>query len=175
MYPLQAATQTYIFAYKWSKRCRMSSCDRLSQVSCTRCRNPAMIVAGSGERVRSFFIMSHTREIWGSCCPEQLYTTKSTWHRSSCMWMCVEKEHNLPVEEMADHGVNNLCNVAGTVYFTLQNPQIWPRVVTMAPTLWSLRWGLCVVGECNPEDDHQVYAVYVYVHRSHTGRTYSHH
>ena len=32
----------------------------------------------------------------------------------------------------------------------------------MAPhTPWSLRWGLCVVGECIPDDDaHQVYAIY---------------
>ena len=34
---------------------------------------------------------------------------------------------------------------------------MWPRVVT---TPRSLRWGLCVVPECTPEDDaHQVYAV----------------
>ena len=39
----------------------------------------------------------------------------------------------------------------------------------MAPTLWSLRWGLCVMGECTLEDGvHQVYAKHVYVHHSHT-------
>ena len=41
----------------------MSSCNKLSQASCTRCRNPAMVVAGSGERVISYFIMSHTCSI----------------------------------------------------------------------------------------------------------------
>ena len=46
----------------------------------------------------------------------------------------------------------------------------------MAPAPWSLRWGLCVVSECTPEYNAQkVYAVYVYVHHSHTDRTYSHH
>ena len=46
----------------------------------------------------------------------------------------------------------------------------------MPSTSWNLRWGLCVVGKCTPEDDaHQVKAVYVYVHHSHTDRTYSHH
>ena len=45
----------------------------------------------------------------------------------------------------------------------------------MAPTPWSLKWNLCVVGECTHEDNaHQVYAVHVYVHQSNTDRSYSH-
>ena len=35
-----------------------------------------------------------------------------------------EKADHLPVEEMAVTGVNNLRNVAGTVYFTLQKHQM---------------------------------------------------
>ena len=46
----------------------------------------------------------------------------------------------------------------------------------MVHTPWSLRWGLCVVGDCIPEDEaHQVYDIYVYVHNTHTDRTHSHH
>ena len=46
----------------------------------------------------------------------------------------------------------------------------------MVPTPWSLRWGLCVMGECTLEDDtHQVYTLHVYFHHSPTDRTYSHH
>ena len=46
----------------------------------------------------------------------------------------------------------------------------------MPPIPWSLRWGLCVVGECTPEDDaHFVYAIHVYAHYSHTDRNYSRH
>ena len=49
--------------------------------SCTRCHNTAMVVAGSGERVSSRFIISHTCSI-GVRGP-------------------AEKAHHLPVEEMA--------------------------------------------------------------------------
>ena len=31
-----------------------------------------------------------------------------------------EKAQHLPVDDVAEYGVNNLCNVEGTVYFTLQ-------------------------------------------------------
>ena len=41
------------------------------------------------------------------------------------------------------------------------------------PTPWSLRWDLCVMSKCTPEDAHHVYAIYVYVYNSHTDRTYS--
>ena len=42
-------------------------------------------------------------------------------------------------------------------------------------TPWSLSWDLSVMSKCILEDDpHQVYAIYKYVHHSHTDRTYSH-
>ena len=63
-----------------------------------------------------------------------------------------------------------------SLYFTLQNHQIWQWVVTDGTPPWSLRWDPCVVSKFTPEDDaHQVYAVHMYVHHSHTDRTYSHH
>ena len=61
-------------------RCRISSCDRLSQASCTRCRNSAMVMAGSWERESSRFIMSQTCSIGersrdvagqGNCCTQR--------------------------------------------------------------------------------------------------------
>ena len=41
----------------------MSSRNRLSQATCTLCRNSAIVVAGSGERVSSCYIMYHTCSI----------------------------------------------------------------------------------------------------------------
>ena len=90
-----------------------------------------MVVAGSGERVSSHFIMSYTNSIG---------------ERSG-----------------------NLASPAETPNVTM-SCNWWP------PTPWSLRWGLCVVGKCTPEDDaHQVCAVHMCVHHSHTDWTYSHH
>ena len=72
----------------------------------------------------------------------------------------VEKVHHLPVEEIAVARVNNLCNIAGTVYFILQKHQMSPRVVTHGPHTMKPELGLCVVAECTPEcDAHHVYAV----------------
>ena len=62
-------------------------------------------------------------EIWGFCWPGQLlYTTKSMLRRSSLMWTCVVlwKMHTtFLLKKWQWHWVNNLCNVAGTAYFTL--------------------------------------------------------
>ena len=162
----------------------MSSCDRLSQASCTRCHNLAMVVADSRERVRSRFIMSNTCWIGeryrdldgqGSCC-----TTKSLLHHSSCMWMCtVRLKSTSPSCQRIDSSTElpNLFNVAGTVYFTLQKHLKVTVSCNWWPSMpWSLRWGLCVMGKFTPEDDaHQVYAVHMYIHHSHKDRTYSHH
>ena len=49
--PPLGAMEARILAYKRSLRCRMPSCNRLSQASCTRWHNSAMVVAGSGEKV----------------------------------------------------------------------------------------------------------------------------
>ena len=67
-----AQTVTLIHSSTLWRQCRrvfshangqMSSCNILSQVSCTHCHNSAMVVAGSGERVSSHFIISHTCSI----------------------------------------------------------------------------------------------------------------
>ena len=58
-----AAMQAYIAACKLSQTCRMSSCDRFSLAYRTRCRNWAMVVAGSGERINSHFTVPHTCSI----------------------------------------------------------------------------------------------------------------
>ena len=134
----------------------MSSCDTLSQASCSRCRNSAMVLAGSGERVSSEFIMSQTCSIGersgvlsgqGSCC-----TTKSTLCRSSRMWKCVVllksifscwKAH-FPIEEMAVARVKQLVQCRGQCYFTLQKHQMWPRVVTDGPPHHETWGGACV-------------------------------
>ena len=115
----------------------MSLCDILSQAS-TRCRNSAMVVAGNGERVisRFFYVpyMFNWRGIWLSCWPGQLlYTTKSRLRRSSHMWACIVLLIIFLSKKWQWHGVNNLFNVADTVYFTLQKYQMWPRVVTDGP------------------------------------------
>ena len=62
------------------------------------------------------------------------------------------------LKKWQSHGVKNLCSVAGTGSFPLQKHQIWPRVVADGIIPWSLGRGLCVAGECTPEDDtHQIY------------------
>ena len=80
---------------------------------------------------------------------------------------------------MAAAGDNNLRNVLGTAYFNLQKHQMWLQVVTDDSPKLHEAWDeacLCVMGKCTPEDDtHQVYTVHMYVHHSHTDRTYSHH
>ena len=176
--PLLAATQPCILACKRSWRCRMSSCDRLSQASCTRCRNSAMDVSDSGESVSFCFIVSHTCSVSeksgdlagnGSCCTPRSgrCVTAAVCGRTLSCW----RNHITFLL-----GINNLCNVAGTVYFTLQKHQMWLRVLTVHPHTMKPEMGPCVMGECSPEDDaRQVYAVHAYVHHSHTDKNYSHH
>ena len=56
-----------------------------------------------------------------------------------------------------------------------ETPDVTASCSWWPPTPWSLRWGLCVVGECTSEDDaQQIYTVHVYVYYLHTDRTYSH-
>ena len=133
----------------------MSSCDRLSHATCTRCRNSAMVVEGSGERVNSRFIMSHTCSIDES---SRVIAGQGKLRRS-CP---AEEAHYLPFEEMAIAEDNDLCN---------ETPNMIASCNWWLPTPWSLRWG-----ECTPKDDaHQNYVVHVYVHLSLTDRNYSHH
>ena len=100
----------------------------------------------------------HVPYVWGSCSIARAVVHHEEQVASQQPYMDVrwpaENAHHLPGEEMAVALGNNLCNVADTLYFN----QVWPRVVTDGPpTLWSLRWGLCVVWECTPEDyAHQV-------------------
>ena len=72
--------------------------------------------------------------------------------------------------------VNDLCNLAGTVYLSSRSTKCDCELLLMAPpTPLSLRLGLCVVGECTPEEDaYQVYAIHMYFHHLYTDRTYSH-
>ena len=102
----------------------MSSYDRLSEASFTSCRNSTIVVAGSREKVSSRFIISHT------CAIGERSGDRSTASQGSCaprVTRCVaaavcgraEQVHRLSVEQLAVARGNNLCNVAGTVYFTL--------------------------------------------------------
>ena len=125
----------------------MSSCNRLCQTSCNYCRNSAMVVAGSGERVSSRFIMSPTcstgersGDLVGqcSCC---------TPRRTCCIVAAVRgcalscwKAHYVLLKSTSSScwndsfmGFNNLCTVARTVYFTLQKHQMLLRVVIDDP------------------------------------------
>ena len=119
---------------------RMSSCDRLSQTSCTRCRNSAMVVAGSAEGVSSCFIMSHLCSIseksgvlagQGSCTPRRARCVIAAI--CGCMSSCWKSSSPSSRINDSSTGVNSLCNVAGSVYFTLQKHQVWPRVITDGP------------------------------------------
>ena len=140
-----------------------------------------MVVAGSGERVSSRFIMSHKCSIGersgglagqGSC-----YTLRRVCciaaavcgHALSC-WKSTP-----PSYRRNDSSTWLTGQCSGHSLLTLQKHQIRPHVVTMAPTPLSLRWCLCIVGERTLEDDvHQVYAVLVYFHNSqaHTEPTF---
>ena len=90
--------------------CKGAECypaNRLSQASCTCCRNSAMTVADPGDRASSRFFMSYTNSIgeWfgiisdqGSCCTSRRARCVAAaifGHALSC-W----KAHHLPVEEM---------------------------------------------------------------------------
>ena len=86
---------------------QMSSCDRLSQASCTYCCNSAMVVAGSGERISSCFIMSHKCS-FGERSGDLAGQGSCTLQRAHCIAAANEDVHcpaeealNLPVEEMA--------------------------------------------------------------------------
>ena len=86
------------------------------------------------------------REIWGYCWPEQ-YTTKSTWRRSSriCGRAILLKKHiTFLSRNGSSMGFNNLCIVAGTVYFTLQKRLMWLRVVIDSPPHHEAWGGACV-------------------------------
>ena len=118
----------------------MSSCDRLSQASCARCHNSAMVVADFGERVSFRFIMSHICSIGkrsgdlvgqGSCCTPR----RARWVAAAVSGRAVSywKSTTSLSKKWQQHVVNNLCNVAGTLYFTLQKHQMWPRGVTDGP------------------------------------------
>ena len=147
----------------------MSSCNRLSQASCTRCCNLAMVVAGSGERVSSNFIMSHTCSIGersedlacqGSCCtPRRAFCISAAV--CGCVLSCWKSTSPSCRKNGSRHGVNKLCNVMGTVYFTLQKHQIWPWVVTedLHTKMPDMDSGQMHAGS----DAHQVYALHEYV------------
>ena len=85
----------------------MSSCDILSQESCTHCHNSEIAVVGSGERVSSRFLISYTCSIGersgafagqGSCTPRRASYVAAAFVDVRCP---TEKAHHLPVEEMA--------------------------------------------------------------------------
>ena len=72
----------------------MSSNDRLSQESCTRCRNSVKVVAGSEEVVNSLFILL-AREV--GVHHEEHVASLQSYVDLRCP---AEKALNLPVDEM---------------------------------------------------------------------------
>ena len=143
-----------------------------------------MVVAGSGERVSSRSIISHTSSIdersgdlagQGPCCTPWRARcvaaavcghTLSFWKSTSpsCRWTGTIR-------------INNVCNIAGTVYLTLQKDQIWQWIVTDGPSNHQAWGGACVSLENTLRKMMltRSYAVHVYLHHSHTDRAYSHH
>ena len=126
----------------------MSSCDRFSQASWTRSRNSAKVVAGSGERVSSRFIMSHKCSIGersgglagqGSC-----YTLRRVCciaaavcgHALSC-WKSTPPSYR---RNDSSTWLTGQCSG----HFILKKHQMWLRVVTVGSPYHEAWGGACM-------------------------------
>ena len=83
----------------------MSSCDRLSQASCTCCHNSTTVVAGSGEKVPSLsclILVQLVRDLGILLVRVVVHQEEHVASQQSYVDMrCpAEKAHHLPVEEM---------------------------------------------------------------------------
>ena len=143
-----------------------------------------MVVEGSGERVSSCFIMSHTCSIGeksgdlpgqGSCCtPWKAHCITAAIY--GCALSCRKSTSSSCQRNGRSTELTTCAMYTHCLLYPAETPHVTASCDWWHPTPWSLRWGLCVMSECTPEDDaHQVYAIHMYVHYLHTDRTYSHH
>ena len=92
------------------------------------------------------------REIWDSCWQRQLlYTTKTTLHCSSHMWMCVVLKKHITFLLMTWHNTGLTTSMQCSrhcLLYPAETPYVIASCNWRLPKPWSLRWGLYVMGKC---------------------------